>query len=93
MDSKSLGGASYFITFIEDHSKKVRAFVLKSKNQVFSAFKQFHANVEREKGRKLKYVRVNNGGEYIGPFSCKEHGIKFEKTVPNTPQDNGVARE
>jgi len=48
--------------------KKVWVFVLKSKNQVIGAFRKFHANVEREKGRKLKYVRANNGGEYKGLF-------------------------
>lgn len=67
----------------------MQVFVLKSKNQVFGAFKQFHANVEREKGRKLKYVRADNGGEYKGPFI--EHGIKFDKTVPRTHQHNRVA--
>jgi len=46
----------------------VWVFVLKSKNQVIGAFRKFHANVEREKGRKLKYVRANNGGEYKGLF-------------------------
>ncbi|CAJ2658330.1 unnamed protein product [Trifolium pratense] len=93
MDSKSLGGALYFVTFIDDHSRKVWAFVLKSKDQVLGAFKQFHASVERETGRKLKCIRADNGGEYRGPFEeyCKEHGIKLEKTVPKTPQHNGVA--
>ncbi|CAJ2628405.1 unnamed protein product [Trifolium pratense] len=93
MDSKSLGGALYFVTFIDDHSRKVWAFVLKSKDQVLGAFKQFHASVERETGRKLKCIRADNGGEYRGPFEeyCKEHGIKLEKTVPKTPQHNRVA--
>ena len=93
MDSKSLGGASYFVTFIDDHSRKVWAFPLKSKDQVFGVFKHFHASVEREKGRKLKCVRSDNGGKYRGPFEeyCREHGIRFEKTVPKTPQHNGVA--
>lgn len=35
MDGKSLGAASYFVTFIDDHSrKKSGLFVLKSKYQV-----------------------------------------------------------
>ncbi|RVW80914.1 Retrovirus-related Pol polyprotein from transposon TNT 1-94 [Vitis vinifera] len=38
--------------------------------------------------------RSNNGGEYIdGGFSehCVAHGIRMEKTIPGTPQQNGVA--
>ena len=93
MDAKSHRGAQYFVTFIDDYSRKLWAFVLKSKDQVLDAFKEFHVRVERESGRKLKCVRSDNGGEYRGPFEnyCKSQGIKLEKTVPKTPQLNGVA--
>ncbi len=83
----------YFVTFIDDHSRKVWVRLLKSKDQVLEAFKEFHARVERETGRKLKYVRFDNGGEYRGPFEayCSSHGIRLEKTPPKTPQLNGLA--
>ena len=68
MKDKSIGGALYFVTFIDDHSRKVWAFFLKSKDQVLDVFKEFHAKVERETGRKLKSVRADNDGEYRGPF-------------------------
>ncbi|CAJ2642124.1 unnamed protein product [Trifolium pratense] len=96
MDSKSLGGALYFVTFIDDHSRKVWAFVLKSKDQVLGAFKQFHASVERETGRKLKCIRADNGGEYRGPFEeyCKEHAMKTAVDLinlsPSIPLDGDV---
>ena len=56
-------------------------------------FQEFQARVERETGKKLKCVGSDNGGEYRGPFEnyCKAQGIKLEKTVPKTPQLNGVA--
>ncbi|PKI56506.1 hypothetical protein CRG98_023144 [Punica granatum] len=49
--------------------------------------------VERETDMKLKCVRADNSGEYRGPFEnyCRTHGIKLEKTVPKTPQQNGLA--
>ncbi|PKI59578.1 hypothetical protein CRG98_019987 [Punica granatum] len=49
--------------------------------------------MERETGMKLKCVRADNGGEYRGPFEnyCRTHGIKLEKTVRKTPQQNGLA--
>ncbi|KAH0720560.1 hypothetical protein KY284_005590 [Solanum tuberosum] len=49
---------------------------------------------ERETGRKLKRLRTDNGGEYTSrEFEeyCSNHGIRHEKTVPGTPQHNGVA--
>lgn len=69
MNDKYLGWASYFVNFIDDHSRKLWAFVLKSKDQALSVFKNFHTIVQRKKrGRKLKSIRAHNGGEYIGSF-------------------------
>ena len=93
MQTKSLGGALYFVTFIDDCSRKLWAFGLKTKDQVLEVFKELHTKVERETGRQLKSVRADNGGEYRGPFEeyCRKFGIRLEKTVPKTPQHNGVA--
>ncbi|KAD6119895.1 hypothetical protein E3N88_11166 [Mikania micrantha] len=93
MKTRSLGGCSYFVTFIDDHSRKVWVYSLKSKNQVFDVFKQFHALVERQTGKNLKCIRTDNRGEYIGPFDayCREKGIRHQKSPPKTPQLNGLA--
>ena len=68
MKTKTLGGALYFVTFIDDCSRKLWVYVLKTKDQVLGVFKQFQASVERETGKKLKCIRTDNGGEYCGPF-------------------------
>ena len=50
--------------------------------------------VETETSLKVKCLRSDNGGEYIdGGFSeyCAAQGIRMEKTIPGTPQQNGVA--
>ena len=50
--------------------------------------------VENKTGLKIKRVRSDNGGEYkdnILREFCANNGIKMEKTVPMTPQQNGVA--
>ncbi|KAK8936121.1 hypothetical protein KSP39_PZI013254 [Platanthera zijinensis] len=87
------GGASYFVTFIDDHSRKLWVYAIKTKDQVLDTFRRFHAEVERQSGKRLKCIRSDNGGEYIGPFDeyCRDHGIRHEKTPPKTPQLNGVA--
>ena len=49
--------------------------------------------VEIETGLKVKYLRSDNGGEYIDRgFSeyCVAHGIRMENTILRTPQQNGV---
>ena len=57
-------------------------------------FQKFHVAVERETELSLKAVPSDNRGEYTGLFeeNCGKHGIKHERTVPNTPQQNGLAK-
>ena len=66
MKTKTLGGAVDFVTFIDDCSRKLWVYVLKTKDQVLGVFKQFQASVERETGKKLKCICTDNGGEYCG---------------------------
>jgi len=87
LSTKSFSGALYFVTFIDDHSRKVWISLLRSKHEVLEAFKEFHMMVERETGQKLKCIQADNGGEYRGPFEAyyKLCGIRFEKTPSKTP--------
>ena len=56
MPTVSMGGASYFVFFIDDFSRKVWAYPLKRKDQILSAFKLF-----------VTLVKMDNGGEYFSP--------------------------
>ena len=51
--------------------------------------------VKTETGLKVKYLRSDNGGEYIderfSEYSAAQ-GIRMKKTIPGTPQQNGVAK-
>jgi hypothetical protein len=50
--------------------------------------------VENQTSRKIKKLRTDNGLEFCNiEFNslCAEHGIARHKTVPGTPQQNGVA--
>ena len=88
IDVETLGGNKYFVTFIDDASRKVWVYVLKTKNQVFEHFKKSHAMVEGEKGKPLKCLYSDNGGEYTSnefKSYCSEKGIRHKKTVPGTP--------
>ena len=69
-------------------------YVLITKDQVFKHFKKFHVMVEREKGKPLKCLHSDNGGEDTSnefKSYCFEKGIRHEKIVLGTPQQNGVA--
>ncbi|KAL5841980.1 hypothetical protein ACOSQ3_012583 [Xanthoceras sorbifolium] len=90
----SLSGSLYYVTFIDDSTRKVWVYFLKKKSEVFDTFRKWKAMVENETGLKIKRLRSDNGGEYrdsrFREF-CANSGIKMEKTVPMTPQQNGIA--
>ena len=65
---KSFSVTLYFVTFIDDYSRKLWVYALKTEDQVLEMFKEFHILVERQSGKKLKCIRIDNGGEYHGPF-------------------------
>lgn len=94
MNKISIGGAKYFITFIDDMSRYVHVYFLKRKDEALEAFKSYKAMAENKTGRKIKILRSDNGGEYKSKDfenflnSC---GILHQYTIPYTPEQNGVA--
>ena len=48
----SKGGALYFATFINDRSRKIWVYPIKSIDQVLDVFKQFQALSERQTGKR-----------------------------------------
>ena len=66
LPTMSLGGASYFVTFIDDYSsRKVWVYPLRRKDDVLSVFQKFVTLVENQSGKKVKCLCSNNGGEYV----------------------------
>jgi transposase InsO family protein len=96
MPSSSISGYVYYVSFIDDYSRKTWVYFLKSKDEVFSEFKEFKALIENLSERKIKILRSDNGGEYTSKEFvnfCKDVGIKRELTTPYNPQQNGVAEK
>ena len=50
MRTTSHGGAKYFVTFIDDFSRKTFVYFMKQKGEVLSKFKIFKALVENQTG-------------------------------------------
>ena len=54
MDANS---SKYFITFIDDYSRYMYLYLLRSKDEASDAFKVFKAEVENQYGKHIKIVR------------------------------------
>jgi len=61
---KSLGGNSYFMSFIDEFTRKMWTYLIKLKSEVFNIFKKFKLSSEKQSNKVIKVLRTNGGGEY-----------------------------
>lgn len=64
------------------------------KSDVYENTKELIAMIETLTGQSIKRIRSDNGGEYVSNSLQKllaHKGIFHDFTVPNTPQQHGVA--
>ena len=83
---KSLGGAEYFLTFMDDYTHYTWVYPLKTKDQ---AFEEWQAEVENFKGLRVKTLRTDKGGEFTSKrfqAHLKSCGVRHELTIPKTPE-------
>ena len=62
---------------------------MQKKSETYSKFCEFKALVEKESGKQVKYLRRDNGSEFIsGEFKdfCNAKGIRRELIAPHNPQ-------
>jgi len=93
METQSIGDAKYFFTLINDYSRRIFIYTLKSKEQVPEMFWNFKKLVENQTGRKIRILHTDSRREYVNArltSLLKEEGIKHQ-TVLYSSQQNSVA--
>ena len=60
MATTSLSGYVYYVSFIDDFSRKTWIYFMKGKNKVFGKFKEFKALIENLFEKKIKIFRLDN---------------------------------
>ncbi|GJW20080.1 ribonuclease H-like domain, reverse transcriptase, RNA-dependent DNA polymerase [Tanacetum coccineum] len=86
-------GKKYIFLLVDDYSRYMWVYFLKSKDQAFDTFKEYKKSIENELRTTLKMLRTDRGGEFTSnEFTqyCKENGIARQLTAPYSPQQNGV---
>ncbi|KAK3022595.1 hypothetical protein RJ639_046200 [Escallonia herrerae] len=78
---KSLGGNFYFVSFIDDASRKTWIYAIKHKSNVYQTFKKWKALVENETGNKFWAAAVDTVVYLINrsPTSALNGGIPEEE--------------
>ena len=94
MPTESFSRKWYMMTIWDDATNYHWTFALEKKSDTYRTFVEWKARVEKEKGRTVRILRSDNGGEYLSDaFKAylKTEGIKHETSIPYTPQQNGKA--
>jgi hypothetical protein len=92
--TQSLGGRKYYITFTDDHTRYTRLNLLRTKDEALRAYKAFAAWASTQHGVRIKRLRSDRGGEFMGSkFDefLKEQGTEWRLTTHDMPQHNGIA--
>ena len=86
---ESLSGFGFCIVFADPLTKFVFVDLLKAKSEALSSLKKFVLSVGTH-----KKLRQDNAKEFLSEqfmTYCLDAGILQEKTIPETPQQNGLA--
>ena len=92
--STSTLGFHYFVIFIDDYSRCTWLFLMKTRDELFSIFQKFHAEIRTQFNTYIRILRSDNAKEYFSTsFSSfmSSHGILHQSSCAYTPQRNGVA--
>jgi len=90
----SYQGYSYYVTFLDDFTRKCWVFLLKNKNEVPQKFINFHKLAKNVYKYNITTLKSDNGTEYINSTLkdyLNNNGIKFIHSIPGNPQQNGKA--
>lgn len=74
MRTTSLGGARYLLTFTDDYSRWTEIYLLRTKSEVASKFKEYKEFAETHTGAKIKALQSDNGKEFVN--TCMDHILK-----------------
>jgi IS30 family transposase len=82
------GGRRYFLLLVDNLSRYMWVVVLGSKGEAANAIRHTQATAEAEYSRKLRMLRINNGGEFmVAEFAsyCTDEGVQHNYSTPYSP--------
>jgi len=91
LEVPSSGVNKYFISFVDEFSKKIWLHLIKAKSDAFNIFQKIKVLVEKQSGKSIKILRTDGGGEYTSKVFekfCEYNGIIHKVTAPYSLQHN-----
>ena len=86
-------GFKYFLTLVDDFSRAVWVYLLKSKTEVGDYITNFIKLIFTQFNKKIKIIRTDNGTEFVNNQLSSlftELGMIHQNSCAYTPQQNGI---
>ncbi|GJU13661.1 retrovirus-related pol polyprotein from transposon TNT 1-94 [Tanacetum coccineum] len=93
MRVQTINGKKYILVIVDDYSWFTWVKFLRSKDETPTVVIKFLKQIQVGLNKTVRYVRTDNGTEFVNKDLTDYYervGIFHQKTVPRTPQQNGV---
>nr|GEW53348.1 hypothetical protein [Tanacetum cinerariifolium] len=93
MRVQTINGKKYILVIIDDYSRFTWVKILRSKDETPEIIIKFIQQIQVSLNKTVRYVRTDNGTEFVNHTLTEYYArisIFYQKTVPRTPQQNGV---
>ncbi|GJX03251.1 retrovirus-related pol polyprotein from transposon TNT 1-94 [Tanacetum coccineum] len=93
MRVQSIKGKKYILVIVDDYSRFTWVKFLRSKDETPEFVINFLKQIQVGLNKTVRYIRTDNGTEFVNQVMSEYYegvGIFHQKSVPRTPQQNGV---
>nr|GEW15336.1 integrase, catalytic region, zinc finger, CCHC-type, peptidase aspartic, catalytic [Tanacetum cinerariifolium] len=93
MRVQTINGKKYILVIVDDYSRFTWVKFLRSKYETSDVVIKFITKIQVGLNKTVRYVRTDNGTEFVNHTMTEYYeriGIFHQKSVPRTPQQNGV---
>ncbi|GKC79509.1 retrovirus-related pol polyprotein from transposon TNT 1-94 [Tanacetum coccineum] len=93
MRVQTINGKKYILVIVDDYSRFTWVKFLRSKDETPEFVINFLKQIQVGLNKTVRYIRTDNGTEFVNQILTKYYervGIFNQKTVPRTPQQNGI---
>ncbi|GJV18632.1 retrovirus-related pol polyprotein from transposon TNT 1-94 [Tanacetum coccineum] len=93
MRVQTINGKKYILVIVDDYSRFIWVKFLRSKDETPEVVIKFLKQIQISLNKTVRYIRTDNGTEFVNQVLTEYYesvGIFHQKSVPRTPQQNGV---
>nr|GEU30820.1 retrotransposon protein, putative, Ty1-copia subclass [Tanacetum cinerariifolium] len=96
MRVRSINGKKYIFVIVDEYSRFTWVKFLRSKDETLEFVARFLTQIQVSLNKTVRFIRTDNGTEFVNQVLTEFYekvGIFHQKSVPRTPQQNGVVEK